>query len=147
MSSNSKPKSPAQTSRKRPLTRSEEENAENVEEVQKRMRLSTALQSTLLELGDLYKQQEKRIEKAGPIRRCFMALFNTSYIGINADKEGWCGQEGKKRTEQHTSRRRSSRRTTRVNLGRATASRYTSVQLPTTARELAIFTSSTSQPF
>lgn len=46
-----------------------------------------------------------------------------------------------------TSRRRSSRRTTRVNLGRATASRYTSVQLPTTARELAIFTSSTSQPF
>lgn len=47
MSSNSKPESPAQASRKQPLTRSEEENAknkqsemtkayENVEEVQKK---------------------------------------------------------------------------------------------------------------
>ncbi|KAK3495363.1 uncharacterized protein B0T23DRAFT_441145 [Neurospora hispaniola] len=128
MSPNSKPESPAQASRKRPLTRSmsEEDNAENkqnemtkayenVEEVAKsgylsksgkgnpkynryRFRPNGDVLSYYQDPKDhyfpagcasldihLYKQQEKRIEKAGPIRRCFMALFNTSYIGINAD--------------------------------------------------------------
>ncbi|EAA33784.2 hypothetical protein NCU08538 [Neurospora crassa OR74A] len=124
MSSNSKPEGhPAQASRKRPLTRSEEENAEKkelemtkayiplrecgggrkvrlpVEERQKRNpKCNLGPQSE----KDLYKQQEKRIEKAGPIRRCFRALFNTSYIGINAGKTG----EGKKaRSEQNNFRK------------------------------------------
>ena len=37
---------------------------------------------------DLYKKQETKIKKSGNLHRCFVALFNTSSLGLNVDKAG-----------------------------------------------------------